>query len=124
MTRSKLVEVKKAFVQEVSVWSKLSHPNVTEVTPMVLAFSLFFSKERFLLPHLQFLGASLGTSSGFSLLSEVPSDKGERFVGGGICCVVLEYMNGGTLKDYLIKNCNKKLPFKTVMRIALDIARG
>lgn len=40
------------------------------------------------------------------------------------CCVVVEYLAGGTLKNYLIKNRRKKLPFKVVMELALDLARG
>ncbi|KAL2483328.1 Protein kinase superfamily protein [Forsythia ovata] len=41
-----------------------------------------------------------------------------------VCCLVVEYLAGGTLKSYLIKNRIKKLPLKVVVRIALDIARG
>lgn len=40
------------------------------------------------------------------------------------CCVVVEFLAGGTLKQYLIKNWRKKLPFKVVIQLALDIARG
>lgn len=40
------------------------------------------------------------------------------------CCVVVEYLSGGTLKNYLIRNRRKKLAFKVVIQIALDLARG
>lgn len=41
-----------------------------------------------------------------------------------ICCVVVEYCPGGALKSYLIKNRRKKLAFKVVVQLALDLARG
>lgn len=42
------------------------------------------------------------------------------------CCVVVEYLTGGTLKQHLIKHYrkNKKLPYEEVVRLALDLARG
>lgn len=40
------------------------------------------------------------------------------------CCVVVEYIPGGTLKNFLIRNRRKKLAFKVVVQIALDLARG
>ncbi|RWW67824.1 hypothetical protein BHE74_00024694 [Ensete ventricosum] len=33
------------------------------------------------------------------------------------CCVVVEYLAGGTLKQYLIKNRRRKLPFKIVIQV-------
>ncbi|XP_024995297.1 serine/threonine-protein kinase STY13-like [Cynara cardunculus var. scolymus] len=39
-------------------------------------------------------------------------------------CIVSEYVKGGSLRSYLSKNRNKKLPLKTVVRFALDIAKG
>ncbi|MQM12519.1 hypothetical protein Taro_045439 [Colocasia esculenta] len=41
-----------------------------------------------------------------------------------ICCVVVEYLPGGALKTYLIKKWRKKLTFKVVVKIAIDLARG
>lgn len=38
------------------------------------------------------------------------------------CCVVVEYIPGRTLKKLLIKNCSKKLAFKVVIQLALDLA--
>lgn len=40
------------------------------------------------------------------------------------CCVVVEYLPGGTLKSYLIKNRRKKLAYKIVIQLALDLSRG
>lgn len=40
------------------------------------------------------------------------------------CCVVVEYVPGGTLKKFLIRNSRKKLAFKIVVQLALDLARG
>lgn len=40
------------------------------------------------------------------------------------CCVVVEYVPGGTLKNLLFKNRKKKLAFKVVVQLALDLARG
>lgn len=40
------------------------------------------------------------------------------------CCVVVEYLAGGTLKNYLIRNRRKKLAYKIVIQLALDLARG
>lgn len=39
-------------------------------------------------------------------------------------CVLIEYLPRGTLKSYLIKNRGRKLSFKVVVRLALDLARG
>ncbi|KAG0460112.1 hypothetical protein HPP92_023240 [Vanilla planifolia] len=40
------------------------------------------------------------------------------------CCVVVEFLPGGTLKQYLIKHYHRKLPYKVVIQLALDLARG
>lgn len=40
------------------------------------------------------------------------------------CCVVVEYVAGGTLKKYLFNNRRKKLAYKIVVQLALDMARG
>lgn len=40
------------------------------------------------------------------------------------CCVVVEYIPGGTLKQFLIKNRKKKLAYKIVIKLALDLSRG
>lgn len=89
-----------SFQQEVAVWQQLDHPNVTK-----------------------FVGASMGTSN-----LRVPLNNSSHDVQPSLpsraCCVVVEYISGGTLKQFLIRNRRKKLPFKVVIRLALDLARG
>lgn len=89
-----------SFRQEVAVWQQLDHPNVTK-----------------------FVGASMGTSN-----LRVPLNNSSRDVQPSFpsraCCVVVEYISGGNLKQFLIRNRKKKLPFKVVIRLALDLARG
>ncbi|KAL0925871.1 hypothetical protein M5K25_004245 [Dendrobium thyrsiflorum] len=64
----------------------------------------------------KFVGASMGTTD-----LKIPSSNSlpER-----ACCVVVEYVPGGTLKQYLIKHSQRKLPFKVVIQLALDLAHG
>lgn len=45
-------------------------------------------------------------------------------VASNVCCVVVEYLGGGTLKNYLIRHIRKKLTFKEVIQLALDFSRG
>ncbi|KAL8091723.1 hypothetical protein AgCh_034110 [Apium graveolens] len=95
-TEAEIQSLRAAFTQEVAVWHKLDHPNVTK-----------------------FIGATMG-SSGLKLQSE----GGPIGMPSNICCVVVEYLPGGALKSYLIKNRRKKLAFKVVVQMALDLARG
>ncbi|KAJ3694329.1 hypothetical protein LUZ60_009809 [Juncus effusus] len=41
-----------------------------------------------------------------------------------VFCIITEYMSGGSLRKYLHKQGPNSLPLKTVLKIALDIARG
>ena len=84
------------FRQEVTVWHKLDHPNVTK-----------------------FVGASMGTTN-----LKIPTADSENSLPQRACCVVVEYVSGGTLKQYLIRNRRKKLAFKVVIKLALDLSRG
>ncbi|CAH2079132.1 unnamed protein product [Thlaspi arvense] len=84
------------FRQEVTVWHKLDHPNVTK-----------------------FVGASMGTRN-----LKISSTESENSFPQRACCVVVEYVPGGTLKQYLFRNRRKKLAFKIVIKLALDLARG
>ncbi|CAA7044441.1 unnamed protein product [Microthlaspi erraticum] len=84
------------FRQEVTVWHKLNHPNVTK-----------------------FVGASMGTTN-----LKIPSADSENSLPQRACCVVVEYVPGGTLKTFLIDNRRKKLAFKVVIKLALDLSRG
>lgn len=95
-TAAETAALRASFKQEVAVWHKLDHPNVTK-----------------------FIGASMGTSN-----LRIPSSNREHPLPSRACCVVVEYVPGGTLKKFLIRNYRKKLPIKVVMQLALDLARG
>ncbi|KAI3915396.1 hypothetical protein MKW98_022354 [Papaver atlanticum] len=86
-----------SFEQEVAIWHELDHPNVTK-----------------------FIGASVGT-----LNLEIPSRSsgGSGSLPATACCFVVEYLHE-TLKNYLIRNRRKKLPYKIVIKLALDLSRG
>ena len=68
---------------------------------------------------LQFIGATMGSSD-----LHLQMENGHIGMPSNICCVVVEYCPGGALKSYLIKNRRKKLAFKVVVQLALDLARG
>jgi hypothetical protein len=70
-------------------------------------------------PFLQFLGATMGTSD-----LQIQTENGHIGMPSNLCCVVVEYCPGGALKSYLIKNRRRKLAFKVVVQLALDLARG
>ncbi|CAA7402235.1 unnamed protein product [Spirodela intermedia] len=95
-TEAEIASLRAAFTQEVVVWHKLDHLNVTK-----------------------FVGAIMGATD-----LEIQTESGQLGMPTNICCVVVEYLPGGTLKSYLIKNRRRKLPFKVVVQIALDLARG
>ncbi|CAI9107784.1 OLC1v1007226C1 [Oldenlandia corymbosa var. corymbosa] len=99
-TAAETAALRASFQQEVAVWHKLDHPNVTK-----------------------FIGASMGTSNLKIPSQNGPSD-GPNSLPSRACCVVVEYLPGGTLKKFLIKNHNKKLAFKVVIQLALDLSRG
>jgi hypothetical protein len=40
------------------------------------------------------------------------------------CCVVVEYIDGGTLRQYLYAHREEKLEYQVVVRLALDLANG
>ncbi|GJP42484.1 hypothetical protein CLOM_g2039 [Closterium sp. NIES-68] len=104
MSRMQLDRLRRAFKQEVTVWSTLSHPNIT-----------------------QFVGASVADQGGFMIPSFERGRggrKGDIRVEGSLCCLVVEYVPGGTLKDYLIANRRRKLPLRTVVQLAADMAKG
>lgn len=54
----------------------------------------------------------------------IQTANGQIGMPSNICCVVVEYLPGGALKSYLIKNRRRKLAFKVVIELALDLARG
>ncbi|PIA40498.1 hypothetical protein AQUCO_02500302v1 [Aquilegia coerulea] len=95
-TEAEIASLRTAFTQEVAVWHKLDHPNVTK-----------------------FIGATMGNAE-----LNIQTDTGHIGMPSNICCVVVEYLPGGALKSYLIKNRRRKLAFKVVNQLALDLARG
>ncbi|KAJ0049175.1 hypothetical protein Pint_15420 [Pistacia integerrima] len=103
-TEAEISSLRLAFTQEVAVWHKLDHPNVTKLV-------VFYS--------FQFIGATIGSSD-----LQIQTDNGQISMPSSVCCVVVEYLPGGALKSYLIKNRRRKLAFKVVVQLALDIARG
>jgi hypothetical protein len=68
---------------------------------------------------LQFIGAIMGARD-----LNIQTENGHIGMPTNICCVVVEYLPGGALKSFLIKNRRRKLAFKVVVQIALDLARG
>lgn len=95
-TEAEIASLRAAFTQEVVVWHKLDHPNVTK-----------------------FIGATMGSSE-----LQIQTDNGLIGMPSNVCCVVVEYLAGGNLKSFLIKNRRRKLAFKIVIQLALDLARG
>jgi hypothetical protein len=55
---------------------------------------------------------------------QIQTDSGLISMPNNVCCVVVEYLPGGALKSFLIKNRRRKLAFKVVIQLALDMARG
>ncbi|KAL3626308.1 hypothetical protein CASFOL_029857 [Castilleja foliolosa] len=98
-TAAETAAIRASFKQEVAVWHKLDHPNVTS-----------------------FVGASMGTSQ-FKIPSKNPSE-GYTTLPSRACCVLVEFLTGGTLKNLLYKNRKKKLAFRVVIQLALDLSRG
>ncbi|KAK9288523.1 hypothetical protein L1049_016982 [Liquidambar formosana] len=99
-TTAETAALRASFRQEVAVWHKLDNPNVTK-----------------------FVGASMGTSN-LRIPSKNTSNDGHNSIPARACCVVVEYLPGGTLKQFLIRNRRKKLAFKIVIQLALDLSRG
>ncbi|KAF5200172.1 Mitogen-activated protein kinase kinase kinase [Thalictrum thalictroides] len=99
-TTAETAALRTSFRQEVAVWHKLDHPNVTK-----------------------FVGASMGTSN-LKIPAKNSSSEAHDSLPARACCVVVEYLPGGTLKQYLIRNRRKKLAYKVVIELALDLSRG
>uniref|UniRef100_A0A0D9Y190 Protein kinase domain-containing protein n=1 Tax=Leersia perrieri TaxID=77586 RepID=A0A0D9Y190_9ORYZ len=105
-TEDQIAHFRTSLKEVVAVWHEIDHPNITK-----------------------FIGASMGTTD-LNIPENVPdksSSKGARTARPDrACCVVVEFITGCTLKQYLIKQFkkNKKLAYKEVVRLALDLARG
>ncbi|XP_037489270.1 serine/threonine-protein kinase STY13-like [Triticum dicoccoides] len=100
MPETEIVIQREALRKEVVVWKDLDHPNVTK-----------------------FIGASMGTID-----LSIPPQSGECSAPPDFpesaCCVVVEYLSGGTLRQHLYANRDNKLTYEEVVELALDLARG
>ncbi|OAY75263.1 Serine/threonine-protein kinase STY8 [Ananas comosus] len=85
-TEAEIAKLRDDFLLEVSVWQKLDHPNVAT-----------------------FMGAATGVRD-----LSIQTENGNLVVPNNVCCLVVEYLPGGTLKSFLIKNRRRKLPFKVL----------
>lgn len=99
-TAAETAALRASFRQEVAVWHKLDHPNVTK-----------------------FVGASMGTSN-LKIPTKNSSTNNQESLPSRACCVIVEFLPGGTLKQYLIRNRRKKLAYRIVVQLALDLSRG
>ncbi|MFS7902752.1 putative dual-specificity kinase TKL-Pl-4 family [Helianthus anomalus] len=88
--------MKNDFREEASLWQKLDHPNVTKMIGATM---------------------SMKTNSGHKNKNKISKTESDL-------CIVSEYVTGGSLRSYLCKNRDKKLPIKVVCQFALDIAKG
>ncbi|XP_055817352.1 serine/threonine-protein kinase STY13-like isoform X2 [Solanum dulcamara] len=86
--------MEEVFMQEVSIWCTLQHSNITK-----------------------FIGAIKKNN-----MSEIKMKCQNGSVNG--CCIVVEYVGGGTLRSYLSKYTMKKeLPLDTIVQLAMDVAK-
>lgn len=65
----------------------------------------------------------MGTSN-LKIPSKNPSNDDQDSLPSRACCVIVEFVPGGNLKQYLIKNRRKKLAYRVVIQLALDLSRG
>ncbi|KAH0691054.1 hypothetical protein KY285_018257 [Solanum tuberosum] len=87
--------MEEVFMQEVSIWSTLEHSNIAK-----------------------FIGAIKKND-----MSKIKMKCQKGSVNG--CCIVVEYVGGGTLTSYLSKyTMKKKLPLDTILQLAIDVAKG
>ncbi|XWS68992.1 hypothetical protein CRYUN_Cryun04dG0141200 [Craigia yunnanensis] len=91
-----LPTIKSLFMEEVSFWYKIDHPNIVKLIGAKIDE-----------PEFRFRG-----------------DTHEIRMSSNMSYVVVEYLSGGTLKSLLSKNRENKLALKTVIHLALHIARG
>ncbi|URD86120.1 STYKc [Musa troglodytarum] len=117
-TEAEVAALRAAFSQEVSVWHKLDHPNVTKKYWVYKVSSGWKSSL-----HSSFLNMFIGAAIGATDLN-IQTENGHLSMPSNICCVVVEYLPGGALKSFLIKHHRRKLAFKIVVQMALDLASG
>nr|GEY28422.1 serine/threonine-protein kinase STY13-like [Tanacetum cinerariifolium] len=93
-TKVSMERMKNDFEKEVGLWKNLDHPNVTKM-----------------------IGATMSMKTD-------SKQKNKKSKTESDFCIISEYLKGGSLRSYLEKNRKKKLPLNTVIRFALDIAKG
>ncbi|KAF6165273.1 hypothetical protein GIB67_042689 [Kingdonia uniflora] len=98
------------------LWDQLA---LTEPLGLTAYIYLSINPNVVVKPLFQFIGATLGNSK-----LSMQTDNGQMGMPSNVCCVVVEYLAGGTLKTCLIKNHTRKLTFGVVIQLALDLARG
>ncbi|XP_022775583.1 serine/threonine-protein kinase HT1-like [Durio zibethinus] len=84
------------FKEEISFWYTIDHPNIIKL-----------------------IGAKIDEPEII-----LRGDNHEIRVFSNMTYVVVEYLSGGTLKSFLSKNRENKLALKTVIHLALHLARG
>ncbi|XP_059310174.1 serine/threonine-protein kinase STY13-like [Lycium ferocissimum] len=117
--------VTKAFTQEVSIWYKLDHLNIAKI--------IGASKR---LPEVKpkFTSGKRWTEKWIELTNRLMTPwnsdatnhslRKQSFGYAEGYCIVVEYVSGGTLTSHLLKHSIKSLPLKSVIQLALDVARG
>ncbi|RAL54960.1 hypothetical protein DM860_013656 [Cuscuta australis] len=89
-------EIERDFIQEVSVWYQLDHPNIAKL-----------------------IGALRSLSQ-----VKIKSKHGIRLPKTGFC-IVVEYLPRGTLQSYLYRNrSSEKRPLSVALQFAIDVAKG
>ncbi|MCO5557667.1 hypothetical protein L7F22_011236 [Adiantum nelumboides] len=100
MSKAEIDSVRRSYIQEASVWHKLSHPNITK-----------------------FLGAHIGDTS-IRYREKGKQPVGDVYITSSVGCIVEEFMCGGNLRKYLAEHAKNKLSYNLAIRFARDLAKG
>lgn len=105
------------------VCSALTIVGTTQLSSLERGFLSVVRSKSVMFSSLQFIGASMGTID-----LSIPPESGECSAPPDLpesaCCVVVEYLSGGTLRQHLYANRSNKLTYEEVVELALDLARG
>jgi serine/threonine protein kinase len=136
ITEDEVAARRKALRKEVVVWKDLNHRNVTKVNIFAPSYPHYECTVlcRVILPialymkvlcvsFLQFIGASMGTTD-LNIPAENEDIAAYTDFPDRACCVVVEYIDGGTLRQYLYAHREEKLEYRVVVDLALDLAKG
>ncbi|KAI5063220.1 hypothetical protein GOP47_0021767 [Adiantum capillus-veneris] len=100
MTKAEIDGIRKSYIQEASVWHKLSHPNVTK-----------------------FLGAHIGDTR-IKTRGNGKEPVGSVYITSSVGCIVEEFMHGGNLRHYLARHSKSKISYELAIKFARDLAKG